>query len=272
MLRTARRLDAALRGEPLTASDLRWPSLATVDLAGRTTLEVVARGKHLLHRLSGDLTLHSHLKMEGSWRTYAAASPPPLRDHRIRAVLRTAERIAVGSSLGMLDLVRTADEDRLVGHLGPDILAADFDDGPALTALADDPRPLGAALLDQTVVAGLGTIWVTEAAYRVRVSPWAPARDVEEHDLRTALADVRRRMQAAVDGTGRGGRRHDPGLLAYGRAGLPCRRCGTPIRAAQVGAAGRERTLNYCPRCQGGLAPGDDGAAARRPLPRGRRR
>ncbi|MBA2695104.1 MAG: Fpg/Nei family DNA glycosylase, partial [Actinobacteria bacterium] len=126
--RTARRLHAALAGQVIAHSALRVPRLATTDLSGRHTIEVVPRGKHLLHRIEGDLTLHSHLRMEGSWRVHRGNRLPPAADrHTVRAVVATGERIAIGDSLGMLDLVRTSQEDRVVGHLGPDLLDPAFD-------------------------------------------------------------------------------------------------------------------------------------------------
>ncbi|TDC04223.1 DNA glycosylase, partial [Streptomyces sp. 8K308] len=124
----ARRLDAALAGHPLTRSDLRVPRLATTDLTGRAVLDVTPRGKHLLTRVEGGLTLHSHLRMDGAWHVHT----PGQRwrggpAHQIRAILATADHTAVGYRLPVLDLVRTAEEPRLVGHLGPDLLGPDWD-------------------------------------------------------------------------------------------------------------------------------------------------
>lgn len=260
VLRTARRLDAALRGVELTRSDLRFPSVATVDLSGRTTVEVATRGKHLLHRLSGGLTLHSHLKMEGSWRVYATV--PPTRGHRVRAVLHTAGPVAVARSLGALDVVRTLDEHRLVGHLGPDLLGADWDEDAVVTTLLADLRPLGEALLDQRVLAGLGTIWTSESLFAVGLNPTSHER--VEDDLRALVQAAHRLLHAAVDRPPGASRGPEPALRAHGRVGLPCRRCGTPIRVVAVGPPGRRRTLSYCAQCQGGLARGDDGRPARR--------
>ncbi|POX42490.1 DNA glycosylase, partial [Streptomyces sp. Ru71] len=143
----ARRLHGALAGRVLTRSDLRVPRYATVDLTGRTVLDVISRGKHLLTRIEGGLTLHSHLKMDGSWKVYAPGqrwSGGPA--HQIRAILGNAERTAVGYRLPVLDLLRTADEERTVGHLGPDLLGPDWDPDRALANLLRDPaRPLGEA-------------------------------------------------------------------------------------------------------------------------------
>ncbi|WP_307824471.1 DNA-formamidopyrimidine glycosylase family protein, partial [Streptomyces sp. MBT58] len=131
VLQTAARLHAALAGRVLTHADLRVPRFATSDLSGRTVLDVTARGKHLLTRIEGGLTLHSHLRMDGAWRVYA----PGERwrggpGHQIRAVLTNADHTAVGYRLPVLELLRTNEESKAVGHLGPDLLGPDWD--PAL--------------------------------------------------------------------------------------------------------------------------------------------
>src|SRR6478609_6277135 len=126
--RTAQRLDKALAGAVVTLSDLRFPQVATADLRGATTLEVVSRGKHLLHRFDTGLTLHSHLRMEGQWRIEAARDAARcLRRDDLRAAVGTAAWMALGLRLGMLDLVATSDEATVVGHLGPDLLGTDWD-------------------------------------------------------------------------------------------------------------------------------------------------
>lgn len=246
--RVARRLNGALAGERLVRSDLRWPSLATADLVGATTLEVVPRGKHLLHRLDNGLTLHSHLRMDGTWRVSATTDPPqPFGGHLVRAVVATAQWTAVGTALGMLDLARTRDEARLVGHLGPDLLGPDWDAREAARRLAASPDALGAALLDQGNLAGLGTIWTAESLFAQGLDPWRPAAAVPRADL-VALADrAHRLLTAAIAG------RVDPrrGHAVYRRLRQPCRRCGTAIKAGTVGAGPRSRTLFFCPGCQG---------------------
>ena len=105
------------------------PSVPDVDLSGSRTLEVVARGKHLLHRFDTGATLHTHLRMEGQWRVEhpGARTERVLRRHDLRAAVLTAPWSAFGLRLGMLDLVPTARECDLVGHLGPDVLGPDWD-------------------------------------------------------------------------------------------------------------------------------------------------
>src|SRR5215472_1466170 len=147
--RTARQLDTALAGQVLTRSDFRVPRFATADLTGRTVREAVSRGKHLLIRVDGGLTIHSHLRMDGSWRIRPAGGYPP-RDHRIRVILENATWRATGYLLAMVELVSTAHEERVVGHLGPDLLGSDWDINEAVRRLAvNSGTPIGEALLDQ---------------------------------------------------------------------------------------------------------------------------
>lgn len=164
-------------GKVLTRSDLRVPKYATADLTGRTVLDVTPRGKHLLTRIEGGLTLHSHLRMDGSWKVYANGlrwSGGPA--HQIRAILGTADRTAVGYRLPVLELLRTADEDRAVGHLGPDLLGPDWNPDSALENLLQDPaRSLGEALLDQRNLAGIGNVYKSELCFLLRVTPGCPS-------------------------------------------------------------------------------------------------
>lgn len=262
---TARRLHQGLAGALLVGNDLRVPALATKDLTGRRTLEVVPRGKHLLHRLEGGLTLHSHLRMDGSWRVRAVgARYAAAHRHTTRALLWTSEKVAVGDRLGMLDLVRTADEDTVVGHLGPDLLDTRFDRELAVTHLLRTPgQPVAEALLDQRNVAGIGTIYASEPLFLHGVNPWTEIGTVGAALLRTVLDTTRTLMvrtcrEGRLATTGRPGVAED--TWVFGRKGLPCHRCGTTVRMATLGAAPRQRVLCYCPSCQGGLAPHDDGA------------
>ena len=168
---TARRLHTALAGRVLTRSDLRVPRFATADLTGRPVLDVTPRGKHLLTRIDGGLTLHSHLRMDGSWQVYAPGEHwrgGP--SHQIRAILGNAEAVAVGYRLPVLALIRTADESDVVGHLGPDLLGPDWDPQEAERRLTADPaRPLGEALLDQRNLAGIGNVYKSELAFLATV-------------------------------------------------------------------------------------------------------
>ncbi|MEU7135812.1 DNA-formamidopyrimidine glycosylase family protein [Streptomyces sp. NPDC046261] len=256
--RTARGLHDALAGETLVRSDLRVPKLATVDLTGRTVLEIVPRGKHLLMRVEGGLTLHSHLGMDGSWRIQAPGRRPgggP--QHQIRAVLATAGHTAVGYRLPVLDLLRTTDESTVVGHLGPDLLGPDWDAEEAVRRLLADPgRTIGEALLDQRNLAGIGNVYKSEICFMLRVTPWLPIAAFPGPEHLVALA--RKLLEANKSRAFRittADARPDRRLWVYGRADKPCRRCGTPVLTADQGPAGQERTTFWCPHCQAGPSP-----------------
>ena len=254
--RTAAALDRALAGQVIVRSDLRVPRFATVDLAGFRVVGTEVAGKHLLTRLDRDgraLTLHSHLRMDGRWAT-GGAGPRPLAGptHEVRAWLVTAAHQAVGLRIAMVEVLATTDEPRLIGHLGPDILAPVWDEDAALRRLAAvGDRPLVETLLDQAVIAGLGTIWASETAFRAGRTPWTPTAQALVA-LPDALAVVRRRMQAAVAAPTR---RQQPLPSVYGRAGLPCPRCGALIRRGRVGAPPTDRVTFWCPSCQRGPGP-----------------
>ncbi|QNP69818.1 Fpg/Nei family DNA glycosylase [Streptomyces roseirectus] len=251
VFRTARHLHTALAGAPLTRFDLRVPKYATVDLTGRTVLDVTPRGKHLLTRIEGGLTLHSHLRMEGAWKVYAEGqrwSGGP--GHQIRALLGTADRTAVGYRLTVLNLIRTPEEDTLVGHLGPDLLGPDWAPDRALANLLTDPaRPLGEALLDQRNLAGIGNVYKSELCFLTGATPWLPVGALPADRTAKLPALAHRLLAANKDRpvrttTGRRGQ----DLFVYGRAGRPCLRCGTVVRVAGQD----DRPTYWCPRCQRG--------------------
>lgn len=266
--RTAARLHEALAGERLERADLRWPSLATADLRGARTLEVRSRGKHLLHRLDTGLTLHSHLRMEGQWRIEATAALTPrlLTNSQLRALLGTTRWTAIGLRLGMLDLVATDAEDSLVGHLGPDVLGPDWDPQRAAANLAASQETIGAALLDQRTLAGVGTMYAAESLFLERLGPWTPAASLAAPTIVGLVERAHRLLdtgrRSAIQST-TGSTRRGETTFVHGRSGRPCRRCGTTVRVAMVGAPPQERTMFYCPGCQGGLGPTDDGRPQR---------
>ncbi len=266
--RTADRLHRALADDELCLWDLRWASLATSDHRGARTREVRARGKHLLHRLSNGLTLHSHLRMEGQWRV---SRPGPdtdrlLRRPDLRAAVGSSRWSAVGLRLGMLDLVATADEHRLVGHLGPDVLGAGWDAAAAVANLTAYDGFVGDALLDQRTLAGVGTYWASEALFIERILPWTTTAALGQDRLWTLVTRVHAVMDRAKDHpiqSSTGVPRPGEESFVHGRSGRPCRRCGDTIRVAMTGAPPRERTLFSCPTCQGGRAPTDTGGPQR---------
>lgn len=263
----ASRLHSALAGKVLTRSDLRVPKYATADLTGRTVLDVTPRGKHLLTRIEGGLTLHSHLRMDGAWKIFANGqrwSGGPA--HQIRAILGNHDTTAVGYRLPVLELLRTPDEQRVVGHLGPDLLGPDWDPDQALANLLADPaRPLGEALLDQRNLAGIGNVYKSELCFLLGITPWLPVgalpadRAAKLPDLAKKLLEANRDRPVRTT-TGRRGQ----DLFTYGRAPRPCLRCGTPIRVADQGDGSRERPTYWCPTCQSGPVPAPGSPPTRR--------
>lgn len=249
--RTALALDDALTGRMLVTSDFRVPRFATADLTGRTVAQTVSRGKHLLTRVDGDITVHTHLKMDGSWRVSRPARYRT-RDHRVRLILANEEWQATGYLLGIVELVRTSAEAGAVGHLGPDLLGPDWDADEAVRRLAAGPqRAIGEALLDQRNLAGIGTIYRAETLFLSGVHPFRPVAQVP--DL-TGLVERARRLLEANKNRGAtittGSTRRGEGMWVYGRAGERCRRCGATISRGSLGPVVQERIVFWCPRCQ----------------------
>jgi endonuclease-8 len=162
----------------------------------------------------------------------------------------------------MLDLVPTAREADVVGHLGPDVLGPDWDLVRAVDLVAGSHVPIGQALLDQRNLAGVGTMWCAETLFLERVPPWTPADELGRETVERIVGRAHRlidngRRHAVQSSTG--SHRLDEAHYVHARSGRPCRRCGTTLRVAMIGEPTRERTMFYCPGCQGGLGPTDDG-------------
>jgi formamidopyrimidine-DNA glycosylase len=269
VFKLARTLDRPLRGRRVVRSDLRVPRLATRDLAGRVLLEHATHGKHLLTRFSArsdepdgaPVTLHSHLRMDGAWTVTRPGRRLPSRlQPEVRVVLEVdTGHTAWGQRLHDLELVATADEHTLVGHLGPDLLHADFDADEAVRRLRAAPDvPLVSALLDQTNLAGLGNLWVNELAFLVGRSPWTPIGEVDVERL-VARSRIALHHSATVAGayqvtTGLSRRGEDHWVA--GRARRPCLRCGTTVQvAAELPDDAAHRRTWWCPSCQPGPGP-----------------
>lgn len=249
IFRTAATLRSALVGKTLTRCDVRVPRYATVDLTGHRVDEVLSRGKHLFIRV-GPASIHSHLKMDGSWRTSLRGVPA----HKIRILLQardTAKTVtAAGIDLGVLEILDRAHDQDAVAHLGPDLLGEDWDPHKAAENLTADPsRGLAEALLDQRVMAGVGNVYCNELCFVFGRLPTSPV---------AALADPRRLIARARDmlwanrarqnRTTTGDTRPGSELWVYGREGRPCRRCGTAIARSAPQPA--DRVSYWCPSCQ----------------------
>ena len=247
----ATRLHNALAGQRLTKTDFRVPRYATSDLSGHVVNEVTSHGKHMLFRISGELLLHTHFKMDGVWDLYRTGEKFRNPGRQIRVVVETTERVAVGFRLPVVDLVPAREEADLIGHLGPDPLR-EWDEEMALVRLKEkEDLSLGEALLDQTIVAGFGNVYKSEICFLRGLHPETRVGAVG--DLRAVLSLGHRLISAnrrtgrqITTGDDRRGRTH----WVYGRGGRPCRRCRTPIEKMDQPSYGMDRVTYWCPSCQ----------------------
>lgn len=258
---SAQRMRGALAGRVLTKTDFRVPRYATADLSGRAVLDVVSRGKHMLTRVDGGTTLHTHFKMEGTWRlhragrTWSGGSPD-----QIRVVLATDEWVAVGYRLAVVTLLPTEDEETVVGHLGPDLLGPDWDVDEAVRRIGARPhREIGPALLDQRNLAGIGNLYKAEALFLRGINPWTRVDGVDDLPALVALSHRllhanKHRWSQVTTGEMRPGRMH----WVFEREGEACRRCATPVRVADQAEPEQPtqgRKTYWCPHCQPGPGP-----------------
>jgi endonuclease-8 len=265
--RAARTLHRALAGRQVIRFESVFPALTRVQidtpLTSQTIDAVSAAGKHLLMRFSGGMTLRTHMRMNGSWHIYrpGEAWQRPNRDMRI--LVATADYVAVGFNIPVAEFITAANMSRHeeLRRLGPDLLAAGFDEGEAFNRIrARATEPIAAVLLNQRVLAGIGNVYKSEVLFICRVHPLTPVAQLDDERIRELIATARRLLLANV-GTGLApmttytGFRKTTGrdnprdrLWVYGRARLPCRRCGTAITIDKQGLDAR---LTYwCPACQ----------------------
>ncbi|MDP9377467.1 MAG: DNA glycosylase [Actinomycetota bacterium] len=236
--------DEILTPHPRFGKD-RWPE----KLGGRAVERVHAHGKHLFLRFEGGLTLHSHLRMTGSWRVLDAGCKWPRSPRSAWLVMRRAGREVVQFNGPVLELTTDGRTrfDRRIALLGPDILAEEFDAARFLRRLReDDPtRPIGDALLDQRTIAGIGNLWKVEGCFEAAIDPWRPTSTVSDEEALTIVEACRPRMQrSARDGNQSRFKR------IYGKSGLPCPRCGPQSRIRVRGQWDDNRPTFWCPRCQ----------------------
>ncbi|WP_306215239.1 DNA-formamidopyrimidine glycosylase family protein [Actinoplanes sp. RD1] len=245
--RLAGRLGASFAGRVAEAASARA-------FAGDRLLEVAPVGKHLLMRFAGGLTVHSHLRMQGAWRQHRPGWRPSPRT--LRPVMWFdfgPAGVLAAHDMPVLEILATTDEHRVVGHLGPDILAADWPSRlPAAAAAvrAQPARMIRSALLDQRNLCGIGNLWAVEGLFIAGVWPHAPAGDVDTGKLLELVGRMMRLglRQGTQSTTGnlRKGETH----WVYGRYRRPCRRCGTPVAFTAAGADPYERETWWCPYCQ----------------------
>jgi endonuclease VIII len=223
----------------------RWPER----LAGRAVRSVDAHGKHLFLRFEGGLTIHSHLRMTGSWRVLDRGARWPRSPRSAWLRMRRGDREVLQFNGPVLELMtdsRTRLDQRIAG-LGPDILAPELDEARFLRRLReDDPtRPIGDALLDQRTIAGIGNLWKVEGCFAAGVDPWRRTGDVADEEALAIVREARSRMRiSAADGM------QDRFKVVYGRAGRPCPRCGGDALIQARGQGDGNRLTYWCPACQ----------------------
>jgi endonuclease-8 len=227
---------------PRFAAD-RWPQR----LAGRTVTSVDAHGKHLFLRFEGDLVIHSHLRMTGSWGTYRDGQRWRRSPRRAWLVARARGGEVVQFDGPVLELLTSARARARsdIAALGPDILAPELDEAEFLRRLRSDDqtRPIGDALLDQRTIAGIGNLWKAEGCHAAQIDPWRPTGRVSDAEALAIVHQTRPRMQqSARDGM------QDRFRVVYNHAGRPCPRCGETI--LQRGMGDDNRTTFWCPGCQ----------------------
>jgi formamidopyrimidine-DNA glycosylase len=259
--RLARQQDALFAGRPVhvTSPQGRFaPGAALLD--GRLLDEVTAYGKHLFACFGADV-LHVHLGLYGGYATGTGDPPPPRGALRMRWVGDGPDGAGVWTDLRgptACEVLGPPEVDRILERLGPDPLRPGADGGLAHVRVARSRTAIGALLMDQSVLAGVGNVYRAELLFRHRVSPFRPGRDVDAALWAAMWADLVTLMRAGVrmgrivttlpeDRSRRGGAvRREDAHYVYRRTGLPCRVCGTEVRTeVMVG-----RNLHWCPLCQ----------------------
>lgn len=251
--RTARTLARAIEGAPITAFESPLPKLADPRLEGRTITRVYARGKNLLIELDDGRVLHSHMKMEGSWHVYRPHERWKIGAHRARVTIHTERFVAVCFDAPVMELLTPFDlrAYRPLTELGPDLIADDLDDAAILARFREhDDDPIGVAVMNQSIVAGIGNVYKAEVLFIERVDPFAPVHAIDDAKI---LAIVHLASELLKKNLTGGKRRTrfalDPGYeWVYGRSGKPCRACGRTVKMKRQGA--QMRSTYYCPHCQ----------------------
>ncbi len=254
---TARTLRGDFAGRTVLSAHSSLPevdvALRGLRIVGKSVQDVAAEGKHLKIIFAGGPVLHTHLGMHGSWHVYRKGSRWRRPAWSARFVLETNEAIAVCFDAPLVELLsasRTADHPALV-RLGPDLLSEEFDRGEAFRRLrARAGQEIGAALMDQTVMAGIGNVYKSEVLFICGVNPFAKIADLEDAILESIVDMARKQMQRNL----RPGRRRTRSEISservwvYRRTGRPCARCGTLILHQKQGE--QPRSTYWCPHCQ----------------------
>ena len=260
--RAARLQRRAFKGQVVAADSPqgRFAQGATL-LDGARLDDIEAWGKHLLYRWSTGAVLHVHLGLFGRFRTFTRDHPEeplptPTPGTRLRLV--TAERVLHLAGPTACEVQDPDQVTALLARLGPDPLRRDADPAGARAALRRRRIPIGAALLDQRVLAGIGNVYRAEVLFVIGVHPLRPAAldDATFDQLWGTISQMLRAGERSgrivtVDPADVGRSRprdlrRGERLYVYGRENQPCRRCGTVIRSVELAA----RPISWCPACQ----------------------
>ncbi len=261
--RTARTLAKALVGTRVERFESVFPQINRIDddapIRGRTVESVVSIGKHLLIRMSGNLTIRTHMRMNGSWHIYRRGESWRRSRRSVRIILETAEFVAVGFTIPVAEAIATDHEEQNheLRRLGSDLLAEEFDRESAISRLRGRPTTrIDDLLLDQTIMAGVGNVFKSEVLFLAGIDPGRTAGSIEEGELQH-LVDLSHTLlnRNVSQSARRPGQRTTTALMnpserlfVYGRAGKPCRTCGTPVRRKLTGT--NVRVTYWCPTCQ----------------------
>ena len=255
-----------IQGRTITAINIYYAKIIVGDpdvfvdsLIGRQIQTIDRRGKYLLFRFDHDLTMISHLRMEGKYFVRPTAIP---ENKHVHVVFEFAD----GTNLqyqdvrkfGRMQLVPTGTEGQIGGlkTLGPEPFSPEFTATGLLAALKRHHKAIKPVLLDQHAVTGLGNIYVDEVLWLSRISPLLPADQLTLpqaellHDqiiaeLQMAVEHGGTTIRSYVDAQGNSGQ-FQFDLHVYGRAGQPCQRCGTIIQKIKLDGRG----THFCPQCQ----------------------
>lgn len=252
--RAATRLKALLDGQVIQHAESQWlGEAAAKSLESRTIQAVTARGKHLLMTLDDGRVIHSHMGMTGSWHIYRPGELWQKPAHRAAIWLECPETCVVCFSPKQLEILTATAIRRhdYLNRLGPDLLASPATDEEVLTRFRQsDNTPIGQAVMNQTIVSGIGNVYKSEVLFALRINPLTPVRGLSDAQILELVAKATDMMSRNLKGRPRTTRYSlDAGrFYAYGRSGKPCYTCGTPIELIRQGDLGR--TTYFCPQCQ----------------------
>ncbi len=259
--RTAVSIRQWIGGRVVTSAQSQVPGLNLQTLPGRTIDTVEPHGKHLVisfgtHPDFEDdqpVALHSHMRMSGSWHVYTTSAEWQRPRKQAKVIITASDRLAVCFNAPIISLLPVRDVDRGtgIGRLGPDVLVDPFNaaDVVVRARATRNADAIGEVLLDQQVVAGIGNIYRCESLFLERIHPWTLLRELTDSALEALLTTASRIMRANLGKPiGRNFGNGENQTWVYGRTGLPCKNCGTPIQTRKQGT--QARTAYWCSSCQ----------------------